>query len=185
MSASSSTTSTPGTGTNNNPADANTIGSTGISTDSSRPIHNRRTLEENNINNNNNSNSNNNNDDSSVYMDVDDIEIDNVELNENNNNENNNDNNNINDVNANDNDNNDVTLERIRDAIISENTMKVYIGDINQFIIWTMANQPDWITARGRILLDRIYESQLPGESNFAFHSRCLDLLTTVIRESD
>ena len=61
------TTSTPGTGTNNNPADENTIGSTGISTDSSRPIHNRRTLEENNINNNNNSNSNNNNEVSKKY----------------------------------------------------------------------------------------------------------------------
>jgi hypothetical protein len=50
-----------------------------------------------------------------------------------------------------------VTLDYIRDSVISANTTNSYIGEITCFLSWVVDNEPEWLTDYGKTQLDNCF----------------------------
>jgi hypothetical protein len=79
--------------------------------------------------------------------------------------------------------NNDVTVETCRDNIISENTLKTYVGDLIHLFKWAIPTHPNWFTQYGRRSVDEAF-LQREGERNFDFRARRLNSMILLIRNA-
>jgi hypothetical protein len=68
-----------------------------------------------------------------------------------------------------DNDNNVVTIDTIRDSIVSERTNRSYVGDLTAFLKWVVHNENGWLTEHGRT---RLAEAEVRREDETLRHHR-------------
>lgn len=84
----------------------------------------------------------------------------------------------------NDNNNrNDLTLDSIRDHIISQGTFRSYIGDLTHFLKWVMLNETNWLTEYGIARLGDL-ETRRETETVRTHRSRKLIQLKSLLRDS-
>jgi hypothetical protein len=77
----------------------------------------------------------------------------------------------------------DITLQDIRDSIISSNTQKVYGGDIIHLLVWMLGNKREWLTEYGIEQLTPAYQP-LVGESRKHFRKRKTDIIKDLVRHA-
>ena len=51
-----------------------------------------------------------------------------------------------------------ITLEGVRDSIVSSRTLRGYVGEIIKFLVWCVENKPNWLTDNGRGRIAHITE---------------------------
>jgi hypothetical protein len=115
----------------------------------------------------------------------DEDDADNNNANNNNNiNEDEENDNNI-DVNNNHNDNQEplVTLDTVRDNIISRNTKRSYTSDLLQFLRWVQINAIDWLTEYGNAQLSEILVRR-EEESARQHRARMMITFSNLLRKS-
>jgi hypothetical protein len=79
---------------------------------------------------------------------------------------------------------NEITLETLRDNMVSENTSKAYIGDITTFLHWTYHNEVGWLTNHGRECLSEVF-SLNEGESERKHRMRQNKSVKLLLRASN
>ena len=62
------------------------------------------------------------------------------------------------------------TLEGVCDSIVSNKTLKCYMGEIMKFLLWCVENKPNWLTADGTDHIALILEEH-GGEGVHAWRS--------------
>ncbi|KAG7343152.1 hypothetical protein IV203_021097 [Nitzschia inconspicua] len=77
-----------------------------------------------------------------------------------------------------------LTLNNVRDGVVSGRTSRIYLGDIIVFLNWCSIHQVDWLTEHGS---DRLHAIQVrrAGESNRAFNIRIRTELHAVLRDAN
>ena len=63
-----------------------------------------------------------------------------------------------------------ITLERVHDSIVSSRTLQCYMGEIMKFLLWSVENKPNWLTANGTDHIAHIMEEH-GGEGVHAWRS--------------
>jgi hypothetical protein len=81
------------------------------------------------------------------------------------------------------NNNNNVTFHRVRNAIVSRNTARLYAGDITHFLRYVVELFPQWLTARGHFQLTDIFV-QIDRENDRKYHSRTVKDVKNLERNS-
>jgi hypothetical protein len=76
-----------------------------------------------------------------------------------------------------------VTLDSIRDSVVSANTTKAYIGDITSFLSWVVDFEPDWLTDYGKSQLANCF-CVIESEKIRARQSRIQISLKNLLRDS-
>ena len=51
-----------------------------------------------------------------------------------------------------------ITLEGVHDSIVSSRTLQCYMGEIMKFLLWSVDNKPNWLTANGTDRIAHIME---------------------------
>ena len=51
-----------------------------------------------------------------------------------------------------------ITLEGVRDSIVSSKTLQGYMGEIIKFLVWCVGNKPNWLMDDGRDCIAHIME---------------------------
>ena len=51
-----------------------------------------------------------------------------------------------------------ITLDGVRDSIVSSKTLQCYVGEIMKFLLWCVGNKPNWLMANGRDCIAHIME---------------------------
>ena len=70
-----------------------------------------------------------------------------------------------------------ITLEGVRDSIVSSKTLRGYVGEIIKFIVWCARNKRNWLTDDGRDCIVHITEKH-GGEGVCALRSHtCTEFL--------
>jgi hypothetical protein len=85
--------------------------------------------------------------------------------------------------NNNNNNNNDITLETIRDQIVSKRTFISYLGDIFHLLKWIERNENGWLTEYGRTRLADI-STRREDESLHSYRSRKAIDLKALLRDA-
>jgi hypothetical protein len=76
-----------------------------------------------------------------------------------------------------------VTIESIRDAVVSANTFKSYLGDLIALLQWIYENKRNWLTDHGKDQLC-ICSSLLPNETVAGQKQRVRETVTTILRNA-
>lgn len=77
----------------------------------------------------------------------------------------------------------ELTIDNLRDGIVSENTNNSYLGDISQFLSWVMVHEVTWLTEFGKVELKDILIIPV-NESVRAHNARVLGRLRSILRNS-
>ena len=75
----------------------------------------------------------------------------------------------------------DITLDTVRDGVVSKKTLDMYGHESLTFLSWCQTNRPDWLTAVGTGRLQRI-KTRREGERTRAFQKRMYRQLKTLLR---
>ena len=51
-----------------------------------------------------------------------------------------------------------ITLEGVRDSVLSSTTLRGYVGEIIKFLVWCVGNKPNWLMDNGRDQIAHITE---------------------------
>ena len=63
-----------------------------------------------------------------------------------------------------------ITLEGVRDSVVSSRTLRGYVGEIIKFLVWCVGNKPNWLMDDGRDQIAHIIEEH-GGEGVRAWRS--------------
>ena len=64
-----------------------------------------------------------------------------------------------------------ITIEHVRDGVVSNSTLKKYVNEILNFLNWCLQHQHDWLTDFGSRWLQQI-QQQRPGERHRPYRIR-------------
>ena len=77
-----------------------------------------------------------------------------------------------------------ITLEGVRDSVVSSMTLRGYVGVIIKFLVWSVGNKPNWLTDDGRDQIAHITEEH-GGEGVRAQRSRTRAAFLGLLRSCD
>lgn len=78
----------------------------------------------------------------------------------------------------------EVTIDDIRDSIVSASTLQSYVGEMCKFLQWVVNNENNWLTDYGRTQLGNILV-QREDETIRVFRTRKTFQLKNLLRHSD
>ena len=81
----------------------------------------------------------------------------------------------------NDDDENVLTLQTVRDNIVSGNTQRIYTSDLSHFLKWIQENENEWLTEYGNQRITEIVVRQ-EGENNRRYKSRMTTQFSALLR---